>query len=260
MSTVDFNVPFNKSKIVFGPLKKLEQGGVINVKYNGNPIVIRTPCLKAPYGVSLPFSQRAGKGGASDAAPGKGDSNKCTIDVSIDTNEHAALYAWLCALQEACIAHIQSHGVQIFGSDGLNFKKGPLAEKLAELAAGTTKIYKMVKVSDDGYPPKIGIKFPNNSDAVTIVNSKNQRINHTDVGKGSTVTVLFGVSGLFVNGLMSTIQTQAQAICARSNAAIDTSKIFEDVLDEDAQDAASLTASPQAKRTKRDVEQQEDCV
>jgi hypothetical protein len=87
---------------------------------------------------------------------------------------------------------------------------------------------------------------------VTIVNSKNQRVSHTDVGKGSMVTVLFSINGLFVNGLMSTIQTQAQAICARSNAAIDTSKIFEDVLDEDAKDAATPTGSPQAKRAKRD--------
>jgi hypothetical protein len=256
MATIDFNQPFNKDKLSFGGLKKLDQGGVINVKYNGNAIVMLTPSLKAPYGVSLPYSQR--KGGASaDAAPAKGDSNKCSVDVSLDVNEHPHILEWLTNFQDACIHHIQTHGTQIFGSDGLAMKKGALTEKLAELAAGTTKIYKLVKTSDDGFPPKIGIKFPNNVDSVTIVNSKNQAIRHTDVGKGSTVTVLFSISGIFVNGLLASIQTQAQAICARGTSAIDTSKIFASVLDEDA-DTATPVPSPDSKKRKEPPTEGED--
>jgi hypothetical protein len=35
-ATIDFKHPFNKEKVSFGGLKKLDQGGAINVKYNGN--------------------------------------------------------------------------------------------------------------------------------------------------------------------------------------------------------------------------------
>ena len=253
MATVDFNKPFDKKKLSFGALKKLDQGGVINITYDGNKIVMRTDkFLQAPYGISLPYSQRTKNGGgAADAAPaGKGESNKCSIDVSLDAAQSPKMHAWIVALQDACIEYIKNNGSAIFGLEGLNMKKGALAEKLAELAAGTTKIYKLLKTNDDGYPPKLCIKFPNNSDLVTIVNTKNQLMKHTDVGKGSMVTVLFAVSGIFVNGLMATIQTQAQAICARGSAALDTSKIFEDVLDADAE--ASPEASPVAKRKRED--------
>lgn len=252
MATIDFNKPFDSSKLVIGTLKKLDQGGVMNIQYEGNPIVVRTPALKAPYGVSLPYSQRTKNGGGvPDAAPAKGDSNKCSIEVSLDTNEHPKMHAWLVAFQEACINYIQTHGTAIFGSDGLNMKKSALAEKLAELAAGTTKIYRLVKTSDDGYPPKVSIKFPANSDMVKIVNRKNKPLKTTDVGRGDTVNVLFGISGLFVNGLMATIQTQARAICSHGSAGVSMKDIFADVMDPDADDDDDAKVSPSAKRAKR---------
>lgn len=250
-TSIDFNIPFDAKLLTFGMTKKLDQGGVINFKYNGGEILIRTPMLTAPYGISAPYAMRNNKGGGSAPDAKSGDSNKSSLDMTLSKNDKAAvaLNTWITALTDACAAHIKANAAAIYGDDGLKLKKVQAAEAIAAASAGTNKIYRPIKLSED-YDPKLSVKFPVNLEAVELINSKGAKITMLDIGRGSSVSAIFKINGLFINQLLVSVQTVVVAVCAKPTGSVTAATMFSDMLDPDAEPPHS-GASGSAGNNKR---------
>ena len=110
--SIDFTKAFDPKKLKFTPCKGLDMGGaVMNFKYDGQDVKIKSPLLMTPYGISKPFSMRAKKDGAEEAPVADGkktESNKCSIDLTVDeSNANAvAMEKWMCDLDEAVYAYV----------------------------------------------------------------------------------------------------------------------------------------------------------
>lgn len=132
--------PFDVSKLSFSAHKTLDMGGVVvNIKYGGKDVRLKSPFMQSPYGISKPYSARSKKdsddaGAAVASDDKKTESNKCSIDLTIEeTDEKAmALEKFLSDLDDAVYKHIMTNAEEIY-KHGLKLNKEKLKDKMKEV-------------------------------------------------------------------------------------------------------------------------------
>jgi hypothetical protein len=251
----DLSVPLDKAKLSFSAPRPIVKGnnqltGVqVQVSYEGKPLVFKTRFLKLPFGVSKGYNGGGGGGG------GDGDNNKPKIDLDLPvTPDNQPLRDALNAVEEALKDHIKTEASNIFGDTGLALKNKALADKLKEVAADTIKFYGIMRQNNDKYDPKLKLGLSPDFEAFNRKGLKKMAID--DIPKMCDMTAVFRIRGLYISGLMVTVQADALLACVSLTKTVDTKSIFAadaepdeegDGGDEDGDDKAKPPSAKKAK-------------
>lgn len=278
---IDYSKPFDATKLKFTSCKALDMGGsVMNFKYDSQEIKLKLPFMTAVYGISKPFSMRTKKdGSAADEAPAaagdgkKTESNKCSIDLTIDDTDPRALDAekWMTALDEAVYAHVtHDDNFDDIYKNALKLNKDKLKDKKKEIKADTVKRYRLIKGDDFGNR-RLCIKFPSRIDSVEMRNTKGRLLSFEDVTRDSQVRncvaclffffgsalligppeqvqTYFKVTGVFISDTMVTLQSQVLNLLAKPGGAQSAVDVFAGDFDDDA--VFDDEDEPKAKKAK----------
>jgi hypothetical protein len=243
----DARLGLDASKISFAAPKKLTNGVVVSMHYDGKPLILKTPRLVCPFDVTRGFK---GKDGAGAAEPK--ESNKTEISLNVpDTPANAALSSALKVVNDAIKSHIEREAPTIFGESGLNLKPKDLADMLKAVQSDTLKAYYALRTDDEKYAPKLKLKIP---DSATMVNNKNppQSISAEEIKRNSSVTAYFKVRGFFANSLLVSVQLEAAALCVSGSASMDVKDLFADDIEDD-----DTTPGKGTKRSRDDDDKEE---
>jgi len=238
-SLINYSAGLDPAKFSFSAPKKINTGVIINVSYNGRPLVMRTPPLTTPFGADKGYKAEGGKQ--------ENESNKTTVMLDVPATESAAaLKRAIMTVDDVFHKHVSANAAVIFGDGGLALKAKPLADKLKEVEAGTLKVYTALKPGDDSYAPKIKLSFPQTG--ANVINIKGGKpMEALDIGRGDQVTAVFRVKGMFVNAMMVTPQLEAAMVAVRAGSSADASAIFADIIEADAGEPSEPKAGDKRK-------------
>ena len=176
---------FDISKVTFGQLKALENGGkLIPVYYDGNPFIIQTPKMKSPFGASR--WENTDRGAAV----------KVSIDLSFgDYAESKDLTAFYNMINELNTFFVS----QAIDNSNAWFKKKYNSVEVVE-ALYTS----LIRHSKEGqYPPTFKISLPMRNDVNTFktYNANMEKIEFDTVDiKGGEVQAIVRCNGIWIVG------------------------------------------------------------
>ena len=243
-SLINYADGLSLSKFSFSAPKKLSagiKGVVVNVFYDGQQLILKTPPLITPFGTSTGFKGAGGK------APSENESNKTTIDLDVPNAETCTAFKRaLLTVDEAFANYVASEAPLIFGEAGLGLKSKDMENKLREITSGTLKVYTCLRSSDEKYAPKIKLTFPQSG--AKVINTKGGKpMEAADIARGNQVTAVFRIKGLFVSPMMVTTQMEAALVAVRGAAAVDATAIFADIIEVDDEPEPEVGAKRKAE-------------
>jgi hypothetical protein len=178
------------SNVTFGTPKTLDNGGKsIYVGINNKPLIIQTPEMEAPFGMSTWNTDKA-------------ETNKCTIELSFkgnDTNKAMDnFYKMLESLDTKLIEEGMTNSASWFK------KKYNTTEVVEALYTHMLKHYKDKDTGEisDKYPPKfrLSVPFKEGKIACPIYDKNKELVELADIDKGSKVTAIIQCQGIWVAG------------------------------------------------------------
>ena len=182
------------SKVTFSDLKKNDfGGGNLYVNYEGRPLVIQTPYMPTPFGVSV-------------FEPTDGGQTKYSLDLSFreeETNPSTkALLNWLTQFDDMLVQEGLKNSLQWFKT------KHTSEEVIKALYSGQVRhsINRETGEINTQYKPTFKVKVPynNNKCNVEVYDDKKERVTfeHLDevVTSGSKVRGILSCSGLWFAG------------------------------------------------------------
>lgn len=180
---------FDISNVKYSAVRTLDNGGkVIYLSYNGAPLVLQTPEMHAPFGISKWDNEKGG--------------NKVTVDLSFKGKDTRPVlenfFQNFLALDEKLV------------TDGADNSVTWLKKKYNETVVKEfyTPIVKYAKDKNTGepsdkYPPTFKVTLPKKDGKYTfeVYNQDKQQVNLDDVElKGARVTALIQCLGIWVAG------------------------------------------------------------
>lgn len=180
---------FDISNVKYSAVRSLDNGGkVIYLSYNGAPLVLQTPEMHAPFGISKWDNEKGG--------------NKVTVDLSFKGKDTrpvlAKFFENFGALDEKLV------------KDGAENSVTWLKKKYAENVVKEfyTPIIKYAKDKNTGepsdkYPPTFKVTLPKKDGKYTfeVYNQDKQQVNLDDIElKGAKITALIQCLGIWVAG------------------------------------------------------------
>lgn len=180
----------NVDSIVFGNIKALDSGGKsIPAGIDGKPIIIQTPEMPAPFGMS--------KWNAD-----KSDKEKLTLEMSFKNKDANKSQAYFFEFLQKLDARFITEGMN---NSTAWFKKKYSTPEVVE--ALYTPMVKFPKDKDTGeitdkYPPtfRLNLAQKDGKFAFPVYNKKGEEINITDIEKGSKVTAIIQFLGGWLAG------------------------------------------------------------
>lgn len=179
------------SKITYGTPKTLDNGGKsIYVGINNRPLVIQTPEMEAPFGMST------WNGDKNEA------SSKCTVELSFKGKDSNKSMEYFYDMLEKLDTKLVEEGMN--NSASWFKKKYNTTEVVEALYTHMLKHYKDKETGEisDKYPPRfrLSIPFKDNKIACPIYNKNKEPIELSDIEKGSKVTAIVQCLGIWIAG------------------------------------------------------------
>tara|TARA_B110000881_G_scaffold217061_1_gene233789 strand:- start:1675 stop:2388 length:714 start_codon:yes stop_codon:yes gene_type:complete len=184
----------NVDEITFSDVKKNDYGGgSLYVSYQGRPLILQTPYMSLPFGVSA-------------YEPTDGSPTKYSLDLSFrDVDENPSvkhLYTMLSSFDGKLLDDSLTNSLQWF--------KQKYNSKEVMKALFTSQVrYSVDRETGElntKYKPTFKVKVPYNKDRciAEVYNEKKERVeySHLDevIGKGSKVRVILSCSGVWIAG------------------------------------------------------------
>ena len=241
-SNVTYAKDFDASKVEFGQLKSLDSGAkMVMVTYKGNPLVVQTPEMYAPYGLSQYNTPDGG-------AP------KFTLDLSFRDKEDPArqslmnLYKQLSAMDSVVKEAAFDNAVDWFKKkktkDAIEDQYKPIVRHPRD---------KVTQEITDKYPPTFQLKmnFNPKTDAfaceVYDVNDNEVDIRKLQT-KGAKITAIAQCTGIWVAGGMFGCSWKAMLLLVKPRAALTGPRAFkriqEDMITDDEEMVSAASATP----------------
>ncbi len=179
------------SKITYSTPKTLDNGGKsIYVGINNRPLIIQTPEMEAPFGMSVWNGDKSV------------ETNKCTIELSFKGRETNKSMECFYGMLEQLDTKLVEEGM--LNSASWFKKKYNTTEVVDALYTHMLKHYKDKETGDvsDKYPPRfrLSIPFKDNKISCPIYNKNKELIEMSDVEKGSKVTAIVQCLGIWIAG------------------------------------------------------------
>ena len=211
---------FDVNLLGFGTPKKLDQGGVIGITYDGEIGALR---IKIPAG-RVPFD-------CSKGYQDKGSKLELKIELP-DTPEFAVARRVLAEIDKAARNHLRDAASDICSTIALKGAK----EK--ELRAGTNFHGLLRAATNPRYPDSLTLKWtapdPTKSSArdVAIVDIQNHPVRWETIKRDAMVTAVIRIKGVFVNTSLVSIQVEPIALCVVSaKKEVATDELFADEIE-----------------------------
>ena len=198
MASKDIMLPkdFDLTKMAYGQVKQLNTGGkTIFISYGGNPLILQTPEMKAPFGVS----RWEGENGGPD---------KYNLDLSFDGAESREAVRVFMDVLKSIDRRLIKDAME---AAPLWFKKKfPSEDVVNELYTRTLRMYKDPETGEhtNKYPPTFKMQLPldrNNKFAFPVYNGARSEVDLMDmitrnVTKGARVQAIVQLTGVWIVG------------------------------------------------------------
>lgn len=204
---------FSADKLKFQAPKKLEQGGVIGMSYEGAPLEMKIQASRVPFDCVMGF---------------KGEGKKLVLQLEIpDTADYKKTRDVMKQIEEAARAHVRDNAKVI--CDSIGFK----AAKENDLRNGANFHGLLRPAKDPKYPDTLTMKWAEPKDGeyakVKIVDFADKTVKWNVIKRDATVVSSVRIKGIFINSNMWSIQVEAVALCVISTKKeVCTSSLFAD--------------------------------
>lgn len=257
---------FDASKLTASVPRVLKSNGTVmvsfDVKYEGEPLVFKTPQCRAPFGFT--FGNNYNKGDPVDK-------KKWEVTLSMEgSSKHQELVAALNKVSAFLKEHFKKNTDAIYGRDGLNLPATKVASEVVKFTADYENVLNILRCRE-GYQPMLGLKLAKASSSKpapkvhTPEDGVFLELEDTDrkYAVGAGVSAYFTVRGVLVNLAMKTVQLEPTAFFVRDMVTNhDTRTLFPDEMDPPAEAPEAVgppadqpplfgDSPPQPKRAKR---------
>lgn len=234
MTTYAMNINLPKNVAVeginFSEVKKNEYGGgSLYVSYNGRPLIIQTPYMTTPFGVSV-------------YEPTDGGQTKYSLDLSFrdeETNSSVNhLLKFLTQFDEKLLEEGLRNSLQWFKT------KHTSKDVIRALFSGQVRhsIDRETGEINTSYKPTFKVKVPYNNDRCTVevYDETQEKLEFTDldevVGKGSKVRAILSCSGVWFAGGKFGVSWRLMHLQTKGGAALQQFAFQDDSDEEDGDD------------------------
>ena len=195
---------FDANLVQFAAPKKLDQGGVIGITYNGeNALTIKLPVGRVPFDCSKGYQD-------------KGTKIEMKIELPAASPEFEVARRVLSEIDTAVRNHLRDAASDICAAIVLKGAK----EK--DLRAGINFHGLLRPSTKPRYPDSVTLKWaapdptkPSTKD-VAIVDIQNNPVNWETIKRGAQVVAVIRVKGVFVNTNLAAVQVEPMAVCVIS--------------------------------------------
>ena len=233
---------FDANLVGFGTPKKLDQGGVIGITYDGEIGALR---IKIPAG-RIPFD-------CSKGYQDKGSKLELKIELP-DTPEFAVARRVLAEIDKAARNHLRDAASDICSTIAMKGAK----EK--ELRAGANFHGLLRAATNAKYPDSLTLKWtapdpakaPSTRDVV-IVDTQNRPVRWETIKRDAMVTAVVRIKGVFVNTSLTSIQVEPIAMCVVSaKKEVATVELFADEMEAHAAKRQRVAGPPEDESEEAD--------
>jgi len=194
--------------------RRLPQGSALAVSYAGGAeVVIELPPARVPFGLT--------KSGAA--------SGKLELKLELPSLKEFDVARRVVASIDARVAeHLRTNAAAICSALGLRGKA--LDDKIQDLKSGT-RVYPLLRrASSEQYPDTLTLKWAEKA-APSIVDKRNRPVAWKEITRGSYVTAVIKVKGLYLNTSLASMQAEPVVLLVTPKAAFSsTASVFADEL------------------------------
>jgi len=196
-SSIILAAAFDVSKMTVGNVKSLDNGGkIVYISHNEKPLIVQTPEMTVPFGMSRWNADGGGAGGA-------GGVDKYTIELSFKDRETRPSLGKFFDMMGTVDKFMLNSAIE--NSQAWFKKKYSTTEIVDALYTPCVKFPKDKATGEitDKYPPtfRLSLPFRNGAFAVETFDNDKNKINLLDVEtKGSKITAIIQLSGVWLAG------------------------------------------------------------
>lgn len=194
-SSIILPAAFDVSKMTVGNVKSLDNGGkIVYISHNEKPLIVQTPEMTVPFGMSRWNADGTGAGGGVD---------KYTIELSFKDRETRPSLSKFFDMMGTVDKFMLNSAIE--NSQAWFKKKYSTTEIVDALYTPCVKFPKDKATGEitDKYPPtfRLSLPFRNGAFAVETFDNDKNKINLLDVEtKGSKITAIIQLSGVWLAG------------------------------------------------------------